>query len=1234
MKQLFLAAIAVTLHLVRAQDPCVPGVTCATFNCTTDSRCPAVNPPDGPKLLPHTNCAKFYKCSNGEACEYDCPANLHFNPVANVCDWPERACCALPCLPSDPCIPGVTCPPPSEPPIIPTPPPPTPPTPAPPTVPTAPTPAPPTIPTAPTPPPPTVPTPGTCIPDARCNPNENPNNPTTLPHESNCAQFYKCDLGSRCLLSCPIGQHFWPQKGVCERPEVACCDQSLCNPSSQCVDDVRCPIHEDPFFPTVFPHETDCSMFYKCDLGRKCPVPCGAGTHFSKETGRCEAPDQACCDDRIPCRGPTVSICAADPRCPVFDNPFDPTVLRHPTDCSLFYKCDNGQACQLPCPPGQHFRQDTPTTGSCDWPDRACCNPTFCTATTTACRPDSRCPLFDDPNNPLLLRHTTSCERFYKCASGQACDLPCLHGHFSEALQRCERPEIACCDPSVPCENPPATPVPPPLPTPAPPPVPTPGPPPVPTPAPPPVPTPGPPPAPTPVPTPAPTPGDPCIPGVTCPPSDAGNCVIYAACPPWNGPTPTLLPHPTYCTMFYKCDNGRACEHNCPAGLHFNKALSVCDWPNNACCDPTVPCNPPCIPGVTCPPVGPTPAPPTLPPPTLPPPTLPPPTLPPPTLPPPTLPPPTLPPPTLPPPTLPPPTIPPPVTPTAGPSDPCIPGVTCPPSDAGNCIIYPGCPARNGPTPTLLPHPTYCTMFYKCNNGFACEHDCPAGLHFNKELSVCDWPSNACCDPTIPCESPCIPGVTCPPVGPPTLPPPTLPPPTLPPPTLPPPTLPPPTLPPPTLPPPTLPPPTVPPPTLPPPTIPPPVTPTAGPSDPCIPGVTCPPSDAGNCIIYPGCPARNGPTPTLLPHPTYCTMFYKCNNGFACEHDCPAGLHFNKELSVCDWPSNACCDPTIPCESPCIPGVTCPPVGPPTLPPPTLPPPTLPPPTLPPPTLPPPTLPPPTLPPPTLPPPTLPPPTVPPPTLPPPTIPPPVTPTAGPSDPCIPGVTCPPSDAGNCIVDGRCPPRNGVTPKLLPHPACEMFYKCNNGFACEHNCPPGLHFNDDLSVCDWPSNACCDPTIPCNPPCIPGVTCPPVGPTPAPPTLPPPTLPPPTLPPPTLPPPTLPPPTLPPPTLPPPTLPDTPCIPGVTCEPNNCHNDMRCPALDGLKPTLFAHAECHKFYKCSNRKACEHSCPPGLHFNAKLFVCDWPGSACCDPTVLCDPPCIPGITCSIRSFRL
>jgi hypothetical protein len=45
-----------------------------------------------------------------------------------------------------------------------------------------------------------------------------------------------------------------------------------------------------------------------------------------------------------------------------------------------------------------------------------------------------------------------------------------------------------------------------------------------------------------------------------------------------------LLPHPTDCSSFYSCSNGKKIEMHCPAGLHFNNQLKVCDWPENAKC--------------------------------------------------------------------------------------------------------------------------------------------------------------------------------------------------------------------------------------------------------------------------------------------------------------------------------------------------------------------------------------------------------------------------------------------------------------------------------------------------------------------------------------------------------------------------------------------------------------------------------------------------------------------------
>ena len=57
-----------------------------------DPKCPAKDGKDS-VYIPHEDCTKFWQCSNGVPYLFDCPANLHFNPTLNVCDWPEQAGC-------------------------------------------------------------------------------------------------------------------------------------------------------------------------------------------------------------------------------------------------------------------------------------------------------------------------------------------------------------------------------------------------------------------------------------------------------------------------------------------------------------------------------------------------------------------------------------------------------------------------------------------------------------------------------------------------------------------------------------------------------------------------------------------------------------------------------------------------------------------------------------------------------------------------------------------------------------------------------------------------------------------------------------------------------------------------------------------------------------------------------------------------------------------------------------
>ena len=41
---------------------------------------------------PH-NCSQYYVCNNDRAIVMKCPANLQFNPLINVCDYPEHVGC-------------------------------------------------------------------------------------------------------------------------------------------------------------------------------------------------------------------------------------------------------------------------------------------------------------------------------------------------------------------------------------------------------------------------------------------------------------------------------------------------------------------------------------------------------------------------------------------------------------------------------------------------------------------------------------------------------------------------------------------------------------------------------------------------------------------------------------------------------------------------------------------------------------------------------------------------------------------------------------------------------------------------------------------------------------------------------------------------------------------------------------------------------------------------------------
>uniref|UniRef100_A0A182KGE1 Chitin-binding type-2 domain-containing protein n=1 Tax=Anopheles christyi TaxID=43041 RepID=A0A182KGE1_9DIPT len=149
----------------------------------------------------------------------------------------------------------------------------------------------------------------------------------------------------------------------------------------------------------------------------------------------------------------------------------------------------------------------------------------------------------------------------------------------------------------------------------------------------------------------------------------------HANCPRANRYYPVMFRNQKDCSQFYQCDHGTAYLIQCPAGLHFNTRLSVCDYPRNVDCSGPV------------------------------------------------------------------------LNEEVAGVENGHQGNSCPvcASATNEVRNHPECPTRNGHYPVMFRHRTDCAKYYQCDNGAAFEITCPAGLHFNTALNVCDYPENVAC---------------------------------------------------------------------------------------------------------------------------------------------------------------------------------------------------------------------------------------------------------------------------------------------------------------------------------------------------------------------------------------------------------------------------------------------------------------------------------------------------------
>ncbi|KAF4532819.1 hypothetical protein B566_EDAN002670 [Ephemera danica] len=366
---------------------------------------------------------------------------------------------------------------------------------------------------------------------------------TLHPNPLDSGSYCVCDWGGVIEIPCNARLHFDPVTSTCSLPpekknnnKIALnyCSSVLCSP-----DDCG----------LIVIHPNECNSFCKCINGTAQYLQCPDGLYFNPVLEVCDFKSHVQCNPiEIDLTG------CEDVNCPT-ENSDVSLFFPNPKDCGSYCQCNWGTAMYMQCPPGLYFNS---AQNICDYPKEAHCNlntqpstdgsndvitteNSITMFTTSKHQFKNGCEYVLCPANngeyALILANPYDCGSFCTCNWGEAIYIPCSPGlHFNSELLLCDWPENARCsktsinpgyeaDPNTDISKPP----------------------------------------------------------------DTGyyNDIMITGCENVTCPAPTgvyKLPNPIDCSSYCKCDNGVIFHVKCRDDLHFNQNLEMCDKPQFAGC--------------------------------------------------------------------------------------------------------------------------------------------------------------------------------------------------------------------------------------------------------------------------------------------------------------------------------------------------------------------------------------------------------------------------------------------------------------------------------------------------------------------------------------------------------------------------------------------------------------------------------------------------------------------------
>ncbi|GLV44874.1 uncharacterized protein CBL_14554 [Carabus blaptoides fortunei] len=448
-------------------------------------------------LLPNPeDCGSYIQCVHQKPMVRPCPSGLHWSISTNRCDWPQIAKCNGTLLTTTP-MPLTT-------------------------------------------------TPSTNGNWTNCS--SVPSNvDVLLQNPEDCGSYIQCVHQFPFVRNCTSGLHWNDKLKACDRPEDAGCQNNETTTASWSTTEIpsNSTITVPPtnqswsscdgvphYIDVLLPNPEDCGSYIQCVHQKPMVRPCPSGLHWSISTNRCDWPQIAKCNGTLLTTTPMPLTTTPSPNgnwtnCSAVPSNVD-VLLPNSEDCGSYIQCVNQFPLVRNCSYGLHWNDKLK---ACDRPEDAGCQKN---ETTAAPSPTTEIPSSNETWSScdgvphyidVLLPNPEDCGSYIQCVHQKPMVRPCPAGlHWSVAANRCEWPNIAKCNITLPTST--------------------------------------------------------ATPATTLPPTN-GNWTNCSGVP---SDVDVLLSNPEDCGSYIQCVHQYPLVRNCTYGLHWNDELKVCDRPENAGC--------------------------------------------------------------------------------------------------------------------------------------------------------------------------------------------------------------------------------------------------------------------------------------------------------------------------------------------------------------------------------------------------------------------------------------------------------------------------------------------------------------------------------------------------------------------------------------------------------------------------------------------------------------------------